>query len=83
MIDLSEETEALARRLAAARRVTVDVLIRGALETDARIVGTARLPGQNRAARRARISAIAREIAVMPVLDPRPAHGIMDDLNAS
>jgi hypothetical protein len=41
MLDLSQETEALARRLAAAQRLSVDDAIRGALEERAHRTGTA------------------------------------------
>ena len=34
------------------------------------------------AARQVRIQQIVREIAAMPILDPRFPHEIMDDLNA-
>lgn len=39
MLDLSQETEALARRLAAAQRLSVDEAIRQALEERARSAG--------------------------------------------
>lgn len=39
MLDLSQETEALARRLAAAQRVSIDEAIRQALEERARSAG--------------------------------------------
>src|SRR4051794_19009292 len=87
MIDLSQETEALARRLAAAQNVTVDDAIRQALEARARVTGVAAEPdrpaGQSPeavAAKRARIDQILREIAALPILDPRSPREIMDDL---
>jgi antitoxin VapB len=89
MIDLSQETEALARRVADARRVTVDAAIRQALEASAHAAGV--LPEQGRprdrsseavTIRRERIGRIVGEIEAMPTLDTRPPREIMDDLNA-
>ena len=89
MINLSHETEVLARRLAAAQRVSVEEAIRRALEDRARVAGVQPEPRPPRdqspeavAARNARIDRIVEEIAAMPVLDPRSPHEIMDDLNA-
>ncbi len=86
MLDLSQETEALARRLAAAQRLSVDDAIRAALEERARSTGLAREP-QGRspaeiAARRDSLKRFAAEIAAMPVLDPRSVEEIVDDINA-
>jgi antitoxin VapB len=89
MIILSRETEALARRLADAQSVSIEDAVRQALEARARDAGIA--PGLRRprdrspeaiAARRARIDQVARDIAVMPILDRRSPREIMDDLNA-
>ncbi len=89
MIALSHETEALARRLAEAQCVSIDDAIRQALEARARVARIAleqRRPRDQSAAavaaRRARIDQIVREIAALPVLDPRSPRQIMDDLNA-
>jgi antitoxin VapB len=89
MIHLSEETLALARRLAAAQGLSVEATVRQALEQSAREVGvpsprrTPRdLSSQAVAARKADLDAFADEIARMPVLDPRSPQKIMDDLNA-
>lgn len=88
MIDLSPETEALARRLADAQKISVETAVKQALEARANFVGM--VPGARGfrdrspagiAARRERIERIVRDIAAMPVLDPRPARDIMDDLN--
>lgn len=84
MIDLSHETETLAKRLAAAQRLSVDAAIRQALEQQATATGIA--TDTMRPARR-RMSveemlAVGDEIAAMPVLDPRSPQEIMDDLNA-
>ncbi len=89
MISLSQETEALAQRIAQAKRVAVDDAIRGALEDKARAEGIAlemRRPRDTspeaRAARIARFEEIAQAVAALPVLDPRPTQEIIDDLNA-
>jgi antitoxin VapB len=89
MINLSHETEALAKRLAEAQRVTVDAAIRQALEEKARASGVMPEPRRRRdtspeaiAARRASMDRIAADIAAMPVLDPRSPQEIMDDINA-
>ena len=89
MISLSQETEALAQRIAQAKHVAVDDAIRGALESTARAEGIAlemRRPRdaspEARAARIARFEEIAQAVAALPVLDPRPTQEIIDDLNA-
>ena len=88
MISLSQETEALAQRIAQAKRVAVDVAIRGALEDKARAEGITldvRRPRDTSpeavAARIARIDEIVREVASLPVLDPRSLSEIIDELN--
>jgi antitoxin VapB len=90
MISLSDETEALARRLADAQSVTVEDAIRQALEARAHAAGLLREAGRPHdqsseavAARRARLDRIVRDIATMPVLDARSPREITDDLNAS
>ena len=87
MINLSQETEALAQRLALAKRVSVEEVIRLALEEKVRAEGIT--PGQPRdtspkaiAARRARSDRLVAALAAMPVLDRRSPRDIMDDLNA-
>ena len=89
MIDLSQETEALARRVADAQRVTVDAAVRQALEATAHAAGVLLEPGRPRdqspeavAARRERMARIVGDIAAMPILDKRSPNEIMDDLNA-
>ncbi|MBV8068402.1 MAG: hypothetical protein JO270_00755 [Acidobacteriaceae bacterium] len=89
MINLSQETEALARRLADAQSVSIDTAVRQALKASAHAVGIDTVPGRPRdrspeaiAARRACIDQTVREIAAMPVLDPRSPREIIDDLNA-
>lgn len=85
MIDLSHETVALARRVAAAQSVSVEEAIRQALEEWARAVpepGWRDLSPEVLAERRAKMDQIVADIAAMPILDPRSPHEIIDDLNA-
>lgn len=89
MINLSQETEALARRLADAQSVSIDDAVKQALEAHARAAGLTpelRRPRDRSPEavmrRRARIDQIVRDIAAMPVLDQRSPREIMDDLNA-
>ncbi len=88
MIDLSEDTEALAKRVAAVQHVSVDDAIRYALEERERLAAV--LPARRKqkdcspeaiAARRIRMAQFADAIAAMPVLDPRPVAEIVNDLN--
>ena len=88
MISLSDETEVLARRLAEVQRITVEDAVRQALEARAHAAGLLPEPGRPRdpspeasAARREGLSRIVREIAALPVLDPRSPQEITDDLN--
>jgi antitoxin VapB len=81
MIDLSHETEALAKRLADAQRLSVDAAIRRALEKQAEIAGEAMRPARRRMSIEEML-AVGDEIAAMPLLDPRSPQEIMDDLNA-
>ncbi len=83
MINLSQETEALAKRLAAAQSLSVEEAIRLALEEKARAAGVD--VDALRPRRRMSIEsmlAVGAEIAAMPILDPRSPREIMDDLNA-
>jgi hypothetical protein len=87
MINLSQETEALAKRPAATQSLTVEDAVRLAVEEKARAVGVtmeARRPrdqSPEAVAARARIVSL-RSLRAMPVLDPRPVSEIVDDLNA-
>ena len=88
MINLSQETEILARRIALAKQVGVDDAIRAALEATARAEGIALEPRRPRdpsaeavVARRVRIDEIVRAVASLPVLDPRPTQDLIDELN--
>jgi antitoxin VapB len=85
MIDLSQETETLARRLADARHVTVDAAVREALQVSAHTAGidlTRDTSAQAIAERRERAARFVEELAALPILDKRPLHEIVDDLNA-
>jgi antitoxin VapB len=89
MINLSQETETLAVRLAATQRLSVEDAIRQALEAQARVAGVLPEPPRPRdqspaaiAERQANVNRIVAEIAAMPILDPRSPNEIMDDLNA-
>jgi antitoxin VapB len=89
MINLSQETETLAVRLAAAQRLSVEAAIRRALEAQARAAGVLPEPQRLRdqspeavAARHARTDRFVAELAAMPILDPRSPNEIMDELNA-
>lgn len=89
MINLPQETEALARRLALAKRPSIEEVIRLALEEKVRAESMTSESGQPRdpsptavAARRARTDRLVARLAAMPVLDRRAPRDIMDDLNA-
>src|SRR3954452_21941226 len=89
MINLPLETEALAQRLALAKRLSVEEVIRLALEEKIRAEGIKPESGHLRdpsaeavAARRARTDKLVAALAAMPVLDRRSPRDIMDDLNA-
>ncbi len=87
MLDLSQETEALAKRLAVLQQLSIDDAVRQALEQRARSAELAAGLRQDRspetvAARRARLNRFVAEIAAMPVLDSRSTQEIVDDLNA-
>ena len=83
MINLSQETEALAKRLAAAQSLSVEDAIRLALEEKARATGVdAEALRPRRRMSIESMLAVGAEIAAMPVLDPRSPREIMDGLNA-
>jgi len=83
MINLSPETEALAKRLADAQHVSVEEAVRLAIEDKARLTGVAlSLASTHQRMSVEDMLAFGAEIASMPVLDPRSPQEIMDDLNA-
>lgn len=88
-MNLPQEIEALAQRLAIAKHLSVEEVIRLALEEKVRAEGMAPDVGQPRdpspeavAVRRARTDKLVAALAAMPVLDRRAPREIMDDLNA-
>ena len=83
MINLSQEAEALAQRLAVAQRLSVEAAIQRALEAHARASGIEpELMSPRRRMTVEQMLAFGSEIAAMPILDPRSPNEIMDDLNA-
>ncbi len=80
MITLSQETEALARRLADVRRIPVEEAVRQALEASAREAGV-QAPGRRRMTVEEML-ALGAEIAAMPLLDRRSPQEIADDLDS-
>jgi antitoxin VapB len=80
MINLSQETEALATRLAAAKRISAGEAIRQALEAELRAMGTKARPRRRMTVEQMR--ALGAEIAALPLLDRRSPAEIMEDLNA-
>jgi len=82
MINLSRETEALARRLATAEGLTVEDTVRLALEERARLTGMARELRSRRRMTVEEMLAVGTEIAAMPLLDRRSPRQIMDGLDA-
>jgi antitoxin VapB len=83
MIHLSQETEALAERLAAAQSLSVDAAIQRALETHARVAGIDPMSSSRRRMIVEQMLAFGAEIAAMPILDRRSPNEIMDDLNSA
>jgi antitoxin VapB len=81
MINLSQETEALAQQLAAAQRLSVEAVIREALEARARAAGVAPEMRPRRRMTVEQMLAVGSEIAAMPLLDPRSPREIIDDIN--
>ena len=85
MLALSEETETLARRLAEAQKLPVDLTIRRALEAQAQSAGvpsgSGRLSDEEIAQRKAALRDLQAQIAALPILDPRSPEEIMDELN--
>ncbi len=82
MINVSRETEALARRLAAAQGLSVEDTIERALEAQARIESLDRQSSSSRRMSVEQIWAFGAEIAAMPILDKRSPNEIIDEMNA-
>ena len=86
MLDLSAETEAMARRLGEERGSTIDATVRDALTILERIMPNPVAPTKDMspeaiAARIAATERIVAEVKKLPILDPRPVQDIIDDLN--
>jgi antitoxin VapB len=83
MINLSQETEALAKRFAAAQSLSVEDAIRGLrLKRKCAAAGVdVDAPRPRRRMSVENMLAVGVEIAATPVLDPRSPREIMDDLN--
>ena len=80
MIHLSQETEALAIRLAAVQRLSVDAAIQQALKEQARIVTREPQASARRRMNAREMLSVGSEIGALPILDPRSPQEIMDDL---
>jgi antitoxin VapB len=79
MIELSDDIEALARKLAATRGISVEDAVARAVEESARHAGVAR---PRRRLTATQMLAVGDEIAALPLLDRRSPREIMEDLNA-
>ena len=82
MIDLSLETELLARRVAELQHMSVDAAVRRALERQVAATGVpTRANGTRHRMSIDEMLAVGEEIAAMPLLDPRSPKEIMDEIN--
>lgn len=81
MLQLSPDTERLARLMAARVGRKPEDVIRTALEREANALGVADEPPPRKRMTAAEMLALGREVAAMPVLDPRSPQEIADDLN--
>jgi antitoxin VapB len=77
MIELPDEIEALARKIADARGVSVEDVVAEAIEQSA-----SRTPLSRRRMTVAEMLAVGDEIAALPLLDPRSPKELMEDVNA-
>jgi antitoxin VapB len=71
MIHLSQETVALARRLAEAQGISIEDAVKQAIEHSAREVGIAPAASRKPHPSADRMMAISERFAAYPVLDPR------------
>jgi hypothetical protein len=85
MVNLSPETIAIAKRLAALQGVSVEEAIAYAVEQWALTIGVAGKPRDMSpeaiTRREALIDQIVEEINALPVLDPRPWREILEDVS--
>jgi antitoxin VapB len=79
MIYLSDDIEALVRRVAAARGLSVEDVVAQAIEESARRTG---ITQPRRRQTTDEMLAVGDEIVALPLLDPRSPRQIMDDMNA-
>jgi antitoxin VapB len=79
MIELPEDVEALARKIAVARGMSVEAAVAWAVEEGARRTG---LPRPRRRQTSAQMLAVGDEIAALPLLDSRSPQQLMQELNA-
>ena len=78
MIQLPIETEALARKIAAVRGLSLEDVVSSAIEESAQAAGILR---PRRRMTVEQMLALGDEIAAMPLLDSRTPGEIMEDLN--
>jgi antitoxin VapB len=82
MLQLTHDTEQLARRVAARVGRKPEELIRAALEREAKALGVAMdVPSKARMTVE-QMLALGERVSALPLLDPRSPSEIMDDLNA-
>ena len=81
MLQLTQDTEKLARRVAARVGRKPEEVIRTVLEREAKALGVTEERPAKRRMTAAEMLALGREIAALPVLDPRSTKEIADDLN--
>jgi antitoxin VapB len=79
MIELSEDIEALARKIATVRGVSVEDAVAWAIEEGAHRSGLER---HRRRMTCAQMLAVGDEIISLPLLDPRSPQEIMREINA-
>ncbi len=81
MLHLTQDTERLARQVAAHMGRQPEEVIRTVLEREAKALGVSAEPPARKRMTVEQMLALGREIAAMPVLDPRSPQEIADDLN--
>jgi len=81
MLQLTQETEQLARRVAARLGREPGDCIRLALERQARAFSVADQPPARRRMTAAEMLAFGKKVAALPILDRRSPREIADDLN--
>ena len=79
MIELSDDIDTLARKIATARGVSVEDAVAWAIQEGAHRSGLGR---QRRRMTSAQMLAVGDEIVALPLLDPRSPREIMQEINA-